>query len=234
MERKKSKSVKIQSKMLPAYTLSEQIRIWVLFILHIVGAVGFLMPDWKVLFVSITYLHLFFITVILFFEVHLLRVAFGVYLVASITIGFFSEVFGVKSGLLFGYYHYTDALGPKLLDVPLIIGILWAGLGYACNQIAVKIFNRWWVSAIASALLMALFDYLIEPFAIANGLWVWHQSEVPLYNYISWFMVGLIISVVYKKLLPHTAENKVAPYYLLSQALFFIVLQIADKDWGFF
>jgi putative membrane protein len=36
----------------------------------------------------------------------------------TVVVSFASEVVGVATGLIFGAYHYTDQLGPKLLGVP--------------------------------------------------------------------------------------------------------------------
>ena len=43
-------------------------------------------------------------------------------------LGFVMEVIGVKTGLIFGNYSYGNALGYKILGVPLIIPINWAML----------------------------------------------------------------------------------------------------------
>src|SRR5262245_36652570 len=40
------------------------------------------------------------------------------------------ENLGVATGFPFGPYHYTDALGPKLGYVPLLIGPAYLGVGY--------------------------------------------------------------------------------------------------------
>ena len=36
----------------------------------------------------------------------------------------------ILTGFPFGHYHYTDALGPKLLLVPLLIGPAYFANGY--------------------------------------------------------------------------------------------------------
>jgi uncharacterized membrane protein len=40
------------------------------------------------------------------------------------------ENLGVATGFPFGPYFYTDALGPKLFYVPLVIGPAYLGVGY--------------------------------------------------------------------------------------------------------
>ncbi|MEI9899750.1 MAG: carotenoid biosynthesis protein [Hyphomicrobium sp.] len=50
----------------------------------------------------------------------------GICLVVSFAI----ENIGVATGFPFGPYYYTDALGPKLGHVPLLIGPAYLGVGY--------------------------------------------------------------------------------------------------------
>ena len=40
-------------------------------------------------------------------------------------LGFGVEVIGVETGLLFGDYEYGSGLGPKVLKVPMLMGVLW-------------------------------------------------------------------------------------------------------------
>ena len=49
----------------------------------------------------------------------------------TVVISFSSEAIGVATGLVFGAYHYTDQLGPKLLGVPPMIQIGYLATGYA-------------------------------------------------------------------------------------------------------
>ena len=42
----------------------------------------------------------------------------------------------ILTGFLFGHYHYTDALGPKLFMVPLLIGPAYFANGYVAWVIA--------------------------------------------------------------------------------------------------
>ena len=55
--------------------------------------------------------------------------------------GFFIEVMGVHTGVIFGKYWYGQTLGTKVLDVPLVIGANWLLLIYCSSIIAENIFN---------------------------------------------------------------------------------------------
>ena len=52
-------------------------------------------------------------------------------LVATATLGGFAvEAVGVATGFPFGFYDYSGELGPKLLDVPLIIPLAWTWMAW--------------------------------------------------------------------------------------------------------
>jgi putative membrane protein len=49
----------------------------------------------------------------------------GKWLVVTYLITFSLEVIGVKTGYVFGNYHYGYVLGPKIFETPIIIGLNW-------------------------------------------------------------------------------------------------------------
>ncbi len=115
------------------------------------------------------------------------------------TIGYFIEVLGVNTGVIFGNYQYGDDLGFKILATPPMIGFNWFLLTYCVND-QVK---RWQLSFIwhvlLAALLVVAIDIIIEPNAIKLGMWIWENDQVPLQNYIAWFAVSLLISAIYHR-----------------------------------
>jgi len=234
MERKKSIETKAKRQLLltDQLQLSDKIRIAILVILHLVGIVGYSLPEYKPLFQLVTPIHLVLISIVLLFERSVLSKGFAIFFISAFIIGFGAEVFGVKSGLIFGYYEYTNILGFKILDVPVVIGLLWATTAYASNQIADKMFKGAVLKVIIAALLMVLFDYMIEPFAVSAELWRWNLSVIPNYNYLSWFVVGLLISIIYQNTVK-SAFNNVSPYFLLVQVVFFLVYQLINGNVSF-
>mgnify|MGYP002787039449 FL=1 len=237
MERKKSVEKKaIDKKSLQASVtestnslgLSEKIRISILFVLHTVGLVGFSIDEYKPLFQLITPFHLIIITIVLLFEKSVLNINFLIFSLSAYLIGFFSEVFGVKSALLFGYYSYSDWLGYKFLDVPLVLGVLWVSTAYACNQLAYSMVHGTVLRIIVASLFMVMFDYTIEPFAVSANLWQWEMSVIPPYNYFSWFMVGIVLSIIYSYTVKNLS-NKVSPYFIIVQVLFFLLYQLINN-----
>lgn len=203
-------------------------KIIILLVLHIVGIVGFSISKLIPIFQNIVPFHLLVITVVLCWDSKFTR-NFFLFALISFCVGFGAEVIGINTHLLFGFYNYSPILGIQVLKTPLIIGILWFSTVYASNQIATKLFPYMqWLAIIAAALLMVLFDFMIEPFATHYNLWTWKNGIIPAYNYQSWFLVALMLSYIYQKLLKET-QNEVAPYFLFIQILFFLILSFIQN-----
>ncbi len=107
----------------------------------------------------------------------------------------------ILTGFPFGHYHYTDALGPKLFLVPLLIGPAYFANGYFAwvmgNVLAGELrrgssaFLTVAVPFIA-ALVMVMWDLTFDPRASTiQHQWIWEQAGgyfgVPLTNYLGWF-----------------------------------------------
>lgn len=140
--------------------------------------------------------------------------------------GYFIEVFGVHTGLLFGAYTYMDNLGPKFWETPLIMGVNWV-LTVCCSASIVCSFRI--QSKVASALLasglMVLMDVFLEPICSSAGFWVWSLGSAPLQNYIAWFVLGVGLQYgLFKSKLD--LNNPLAYLLYLLQVLFFILAYI--------
>lgn len=218
---------KTKLETLEELSLVNKIRIGILVILHVVGIIGFSIPAYAPLFQMITPFHLIIISFVLLYDRVVLSRKFALFFGLAFTIGFWAEVIGVKTGLLFGYYQYSDVLGFKFFDVPIALGLLWAASAYAANEIANHLLKGVVLKVIVAALFLVLFDFLLEPFAIHAGLWQWNSSKIPNYNYVSWFIVGSILSIIYQNLIK-TKFNVISIYFLLIQMIFFLAYQLVN------
>ncbi|MGF1586597.1 MAG: carotenoid biosynthesis protein [Bacteroidales bacterium] len=147
-----------------------------------------------------------------------------IYLLIAIS-GFLVEVAGVYTGLIFGDYQYGHVLGIKLFDSPLIIGVNWLMLTYFIYHIMLK--SKWpaWLQITGGALLMVIYDIILEPVAIRMNMWSWSGGVIPFQNYAAWF----IISVIFFSLL-HAfnirQQNRIANGLFAIQAGFILSLNI--------
>lgn len=193
--------------------------------LHIVGAIGCMIDYARPMMLMLTPLNLIVSSSILFFVDQNPKNKVLAFLLLSATIGFFIELIGIKTGLVFGNYSYGNTLGLKLWDVPLIIGINWFMLSYIFGNIVSNFRIASFLKIIFAASLMTAFDVLIEPTAIKLDYWGWDNSVIPLKNYIGWFITSVIIQMLYQKF-NFKKQNPTAYSLLISQLIFFITLFI--------
>jgi len=150
--------------------------------------------------------------------------SFWVFAMVVFLTGFFAEVIGIHTALLFGHYSYGASLGWQLFKVPVIIGLNWLMLVYTSGHLVNYLPQLpWWARSILAAVLMVALDYFIEPVAIALDFWSWNSGEIPFSNFTGWFGVALLLQVYFQT--SHFLKNNLlAPFVFLLQLLFFTAL----------
>lgn len=171
------------------------ISIAVLIIFHMVGIGGVLLAN-PIEFLRLTPLNLLLTLAILLANHQQWKLAW-VFVVTYLA-GFFVEVLGVNTGFPFGEYEYGSVLGPKVFETPLMIGVNWLILLYASNAISKHFGLTVITKALGAAALMVVLDYAIEPVAIQYEFWTWAQAEPPFENYMAWFGIAFLLSLVWQ------------------------------------
>ncbi len=200
--------------------------IGVLTILYLVGIVGIAMPLHPD-FVLLTPLNLLFsLGMILWFHTGFDKSVL-IFISLAFSVGFGMEILGVQTGLVFGEYAYGKVLGPKIFGTPFMIGVNWILVTYCAAVAAHRVLPKaaQFTKAFLGASLLVLLDLLIEPVAIRYDFWSWGLTEVPLQNYIAWFVIGFILILAFYKIIG-TVSNKVAIALLILQFLFFGILNL--------
>lgn len=165
-----------------------------LFILHLVGGVALSMDSVKSIFLALSPFNLALTFGLLIWGND--DFSFNFFKVISVLflIGFFVEVLGVYSGLLFGEYHYGKTLGFQFLEVPLIIGVNWVLLIVSSFAVSSYFVSNSIFKVLLSSIIMVLLDLMIEPVAIRLDFWHWQAEVIPLQNYLMWFLVALLMN----------------------------------------
>lgn len=144
---------------------------------------------------------------------------------------FILENVGVNTGVLFGSYSYGEALGPKLMGTPILIGVNWIIVCYTslalANYIAEKFrikLNQYSGAGLA-ALLMVITDIPIEFLCEQLNFWKWENNQIPLQNFTAWFFFGYIFCfwLIQNKI---ALKNSFAVRLYLVQLLFFVMLNL--------
>lgn len=149
------------------------------------------------------------------------RLSFYVYAILAVLTGYFVEVLGVHTSLVFGHYAYGRGLGPTLWGVPPVIGLNWLTLSYCCGSVVSRFNLPRYAEIILAASMMVVLDFFIEPVAVELDFWTWFGQPVPLQNYVGWWTVSLVLFSLWFYL-PFQKENRLAKWVLGLQFLFFI------------
>ena len=197
----------------------------ILLIFYAVGIFGLSFPPAKSYTEILTpYTLLMNLTLLLLFHRPWTTKHIVLYLIIALT-GFFVEVAGVYTGLVFGEYHYGHVLGAKLFDTPLIIGVNWLMLIYLVYHLTGLSGISRWLQVITGALLMVTYDVILEPVAIRMNMWDWSGDDIPFQNYVAWFIISLLfLSLLH--IFKARAENRISPGLFAVQAGFILILNI--------
>jgi putative membrane protein len=146
--------------------------------------------------------------------------SFKIWCISTLLIGFLIEIVGVATGQIFGIYHYGNTLGLKIFNVPVIIATNWLFLSYCIGTVTNELKINAWLKIIFSALLMTAIDFITEPVAVHLDMWHWEGGQVPMQNYVAWFLISLPIFYLFFKS-SFKKENLIAFWLLLLNTLFF-------------
>jgi putative membrane protein len=198
--------------------------LWILLV-HFFGIIGiYFLPDW---FLPATPITILVSAVVVFLRYEKYRSSRVVAFIVIAVLAYLIELYGVKSGNLFGTYSYGNNLGWKLFDVPLIIGVNWAVLIIVAQQLTthyIGINNRFF-SAISVATLMTLFDLLLEVLAPQFDFWSFtNLNYAPLENFSAWFGVSFCFGLFSYSHFRN--QNRTAVLYGIAQLVFFMVLGV--------
>ena len=195
-------------------------------ILHLVGALALMVENLKPIFLFLTPFNLIISFILLIwgnmnFSLRFIKVVSLLFLV-----GFFIEVAGVQTALLFGNYSYGKTLGFMYLNVPIIIGLNWVMLVLSCYAVSTYFTSNSILQLLLSSSLMVLLDTMIEPVAIQLDFWQWEGGNIPLQNYVMWFVVALFMNwiISFNKLY---LNIKLGFGLLISQVLFFTIQSLS-------
>ena len=140
--------------------------------------------------------------------------------------GLIVEILGVNYGLFFGEYNYGANLGPKIYEVPYVIGFNWVLLIIATGSISDRLIKGKEIYKILFAsFLMVLIDLLIEKSAPKLDFWEFVISPVPFSNYLWWFIFSIGFQYIFFKTVK-TKEYNLSSNILVIQFLFFGMLAV--------
>jgi bisanhydrobacterioruberin hydratase len=152
---------------------------------------------------------------------------------AAAALGFLAEMHGVKFGLIFSSYQYTDVLQPQVFGVPLVMFSAWLVLLAYTRQLLLPLKLPVWLEGVLASVWMTAIDLVIDPLAANQlGYWRWERSgiyySIPFQNFVGWFVVSLVIFSVVR---PRWQPNRWALIVGLSIVGFFTALALYFGFW---
>ncbi|MDX5337930.1 MAG: carotenoid biosynthesis protein [Cyclobacteriaceae bacterium] len=194
----------------------------IILLLHGVGLVGLSLPETREYFQMLTPVQLLTTLILVLFYHRGWNDAFPIFAAAAFWIGFGAELVGIHTGYLFGDYVYGEVLGPKLWEVPIVIGVNWFILAYLTGSVFHRVPNDYYAAFLGASAMTAL-DYILEPVAVNLEFWAWKWEQIPVENYVAWFGVSFIIHLIWRKA-NFEKENPIAIFLLLTWIIFFTLL----------
>ncbi len=141
-------------------------------------------------------------------------------------LGLIVEILGVNYGFFFGEYSYGANFGPKIYEVPYVIGFNWVLLIITTGSLSDKLIKGKEIYKILFASsLMVLIDLLMELSAPKLDYWEFVISPVPFSNYLWWFIFSICFQYIFFKTV-NSKEYKLSSNILVIQFLFFAMLAV--------
>lgn len=165
-----------------------------------------------------------------------------IFLLICLVIGNIFENLGVRTGFPYGQYYFTSAMGPKVLVVPIFLGLAYIGMAYLSWTLARIILRNLQTplagrSVVAipvlAAFIMVAWDLAMDPvWSTIVHAWIWRRGGsyfgVPLTNFLGWYLVVYIIYQLFalylraqppnSKPLPLTYSRAPIIFYAVSAA----------------
>lgn len=143
---------------------------------------------------------------------------------ATVSFVYLCQALGVNSGFPFGEFAYTNQLGPKLLDVPVIVPFSWLAILIPAWVAADKVLR--YRNVVVAAIIVTASDAVLEFAADALDLWHWRGGLPTELNYISWFAVSYVAFTILEKYAQEKEPSRIVPHLLFAQLLFFVLTDV--------
>jgi len=137
----------------------------------------------------------------------------GISIFAAFCLGFggLAEGISLQTGFPFGHYYFTDAMGPKVLQVPVLLVLAYLGIGYVSWVLALLILGyldepingvRIFALPLLASFIMLAWDLSMDPdWSTLDHVWIWQNGGtyfgVPLSNFFGWFLTAYIFYLAF-------------------------------------
>jgi putative membrane protein len=130
----------------------------------------------------------------------------SVFAIFCLGFGTLAESVSLRTGFPFGHYYFTDVMGPKVFQLPLLLALAYLGIGYVAWILALLILGavakpirgtRVFALPLLASLIMLAWDLSMEAvWSTVDRAWIWQDGGayfgVPVSNFIGWFLTAYL------------------------------------------
>lgn len=121
-------------------------------------------------------------------------------------VGTFFESISLRTGFPFGHYRFTDLMGPKIFDLPILLALAYVGMGYLSWVVSLSILGcedqplsgrRILLLPLMASVVMTTWDLSMEAvWADIDRAWIWQDGGsyygVPISNFFGWLLTAYV------------------------------------------
>lgn len=140
------------------------------------------------------------------------------------------EFVGLSTGWPYGEFSYQISLGPMIHGVPIGLPVFFVPL-VLNSFLLVRLFDvrKFWNRVLAAVGLVILIDMVLDPAAVALGIWGYSGGlfyGVPISNFLGWLLSGSISILVLESVFEHgkIRERLASTEYMLDDMVSFVFL----------
>ncbi len=132
----------------------------------------------------------------------------GIAVFTAFCLGFgtLAESVSLRTGFPFGRYYFTDVMGPKIFQLPVLLALAYLGIGYVAWILALLILGYvdkpiYGTCTLAlpllASLIMVAWDLSMDPdWSTLDRAWIWQSGGgyfgVPVSNFFGWFLTSYL------------------------------------------
>jgi putative membrane protein len=128
------------------------------------------------------------------------RKGIAVFAVLCLGVGGAMESLSLRSGFPFGHYFFTDVMGPKVFQLPVLLVLAYLGIGYVAWVVSLLILGYGGkdlagvgvvAAPVVASFAMVAWDLSMEAaWSTVDRAWIWRDGGaffgVPLSNFLGW------------------------------------------------
>jgi putative membrane protein len=226
-------------------TRGQSFVLWATFLVYVAGRVCQQYPD-KIPVLAIVAMQV--LTPAIFALVHG-KIRYGVRGMLVFTgfcmgVGGVSESLSLRTGFPFGHYVFTGLMGPKVLDLPILLVLAYLGIGY-CSWVLGRLILGYRDKPLAgmrvvalpllAGLIMTAWDLSMDPiWATLDRAWIWRDGGsfygVPWSNFAGWYLTAFVFYLAFSLYCrAYPGQRKVeSPGYWRVAILFYGVCAVGN------